>query len=249
MQRRVRRSFARSRSGRLDRRLSNTSSRIRLLQTGWNRRRSASRSNRSRLSWPYRTLASRTATYATPKLLLRKIQFDRLAGHLTKHLPSGNTALPLVGEDIGQLDAPVGPRSIEGDVPPLQESDQVRPRHVEQVRSLLRGELGGHGHDAHPVAPQQFAGDLTQKLSQRGRQWSSLARVIRQKRDVLVSLQETLHQPPLPGRSSGRIELTGQVKLTPVPLRDDLNRYGILLLQFVRGGLLRQSEAGQTLLV
>jgi transposase len=49
-------------------------------------------------------------------------------------------ALGLVGAQVGQPDTPVGARSTAGDLPFVQQSNEVRPRHAKDRRCLVRGQ-------------------------------------------------------------------------------------------------------------
>jgi hypothetical protein len=51
----------------------------------------------------------------------------------------------------------------ERDLPGLQQLDQVGPGHVEELRRLLRGQLGRLRHDGHPLAARQVSQDLGQQ--------------------------------------------------------------------------------------
>ncbi len=48
----------------------------------------------------------------------------------------------------------------KGDLLGLQQLDQVRPGHVEELGCLLGGQLGRVGHDIHALAGRQVAQDL-----------------------------------------------------------------------------------------
>src|SRR6266568_619013 len=88
----------------------------------------------------------------------------RLCREVVVHLLPIGLALLLVPDEI--LETNAAPRSNHParDLPVLEQLRHERSRHVQEIRGLLRGQLGVNGHDAHRVPVRHLAEDADEEL-------------------------------------------------------------------------------------
>ena len=122
----------------------------------------------------------------------------RKRGELPKRSFALVVSPTLERDQVGVSNSPVRPHLVERQLACLQQADEERSRHVQQVRRLLRRELRMVRHQCHGVALRQLGKQRPEQADRRGREDDRIVRCALEPHDArfLRGRPEQPEQPP-----------------------------------------------------